>query len=524
MAIKNIEHNKETNTIIIEYEFKGKEWDQIFAKTKKQKIKELKIPGFRPGKAPQHEINRRITPVVVAYDAIEEAFKKEAEGIYKEAKEKYKNIVGQPVLIDLPVLGEDASVVKIKYPLLPDFSKYKISDVKVKPEKVSVTTSEIDEKIKEKLKDEILLFPIKKTEKTKKGDVVIINYKGYVKDVPFDGGEAEGFELKLGSGTFIGTFEEQLMDKKVGWKGEVKVKFPDNYPVDTLKGQDAVFQTEIVDAKRPEEVILNDEKIKSMNIPGITTLKQMQEVIKKELTVLKTINELNITLAKVVKELKEKHKPVIDDIIAVSFAEKKMEEVKQELKKQGIKLSEYLDLLEKTEEQFFKLVLEEEKDKLLNSLIGSNLFESVENKLKTTDDHRGLWAVETSMRSGLPLEMIMTFAFPKKDSKEKNGQALYESAVKEITFKEYVAEQLDSKIAEANKKAAYKIVDEKIKEAKKAKEEFEKKSQQKEEVVESKPVKEEKSKAKKTTTKKASTTKKTKTSTKQTKKETKSKK
>ncbi len=84
----------------------------------------------------------------------------------------------------------------------------------------------------------------------------------------------DSFDLKLGSKTFIDTFEDQLVGKTVGWKGEVNVTFPENYAVPTLKGQPAVFECEILDAKRLEEIKPTDENVKELHLPNVSNLEE----------------------------------------------------------------------------------------------------------------------------------------------------------------------------------------------------------------------------------------------------------
>nr|WP_307906982.1 trigger factor [Mycoplasmopsis bovis] len=86
MSAKSIELNKEKGSVVVEYEFSGEKWTNIFNKTKTNKIKKLKVDGFRPGKAPKHIVDKYVTPVAVASDSINEAYNVFADEIFEEVK------------------------------------------------------------------------------------------------------------------------------------------------------------------------------------------------------------------------------------------------------------------------------------------------------------------------------------------------------------------------------------------------------------------------------------------------------
>ena len=102
-----------------------------------------------------------------------------------------------------------------------------------------------------------------------------INFTGYVDGKEFNGGKGENYNLQLGSNTFIGGFEEQLIGSKAGDKVKVKVKFPDTYHSINLAGKDAEFDVEVIEVSEASQVELTDEFIKNtFNVDGLETLKE----------------------------------------------------------------------------------------------------------------------------------------------------------------------------------------------------------------------------------------------------------
>ena len=115
--------------------------------------------------------------------------------------------------------------------------------------------------------------PIKTKRASKIGDIVVIDFKGSVKGEPFDGGSAEGHQLELGSNQFIPGFEEQLVGKKAGSSIKVKVTFPEPYSQPTLAGQDAVFDTKLIEIRETSPIEINDEFAKLFGLDDLAALK-----------------------------------------------------------------------------------------------------------------------------------------------------------------------------------------------------------------------------------------------------------
>ncbi len=141
-------------------------------------------------KAPKHIVDKYVTPVAVASDSINEAYNVFADEIFEEVKKQHENVLQNAVLLELPVLDEESSVIKIEFPLLPDLSNIKLDEsIKTKVSKLKVTEADIDEYLNQLLSKNALVLPLDKKDKTKLGDVVTLKYKGFVNNEPFDGGE-----------------------------------------------------------------------------------------------------------------------------------------------------------------------------------------------------------------------------------------------------------------------------------------------------------------------------------------------
>lgn len=467
MSAKSIELNKEKGSVVVEYEFTGEKWTNIFNKTKANKIKKLKVDGFRPGKAPKHIVDKYVTPVTVASDSIHEAYNVFADEIFEEVKKQYENALQNAVLLELPVLAEESSVIKIEFPLLPDLSDIKLDEtIKTKVAKLKVTEADIDSYLDELLSKNALLMPLGKKDKTKLGDVVTLKYKGFVNNEPFEGGEADQFDLKLGSKTFIDTFEDQLVGKSVGWKGEVNVTFPESYAVPTLKGQPAVFECEILDAKRLEKIALDEKNVKELHLPNVSTIEEARAYAKEILTVKKYAEIQRNVIDSLVAELVEKHQFAISDILVATGAQKRLEEIKANLKTQGIKFNDYLDLIKTSEADFNKLVLSEEKEVTKRLLVHEELMKQFKDKAEISEENKNLWAINIAFgQQFIPLQFVLQYMKqnPLTEGEEQNGQ--FTEAIKEVAITRLILAQLDKKTSEQNDKVALELADKLIKQA-----------------------------------------------------------
>lgn len=250
---------------------------QIDAEATKQQGK-LKIDGFRKGKVPLEFIKNKYSAILLS-DAAETIVEKKVSDLIKENN---FNLISRPK-IDVKNLeiGKDFEF-SITFELFPEIPEIKYDKINLKRHKVKIDKKDIEEgknrliKSKAKWKEESSDY------KSKKGDKVKIDFLGKLNGEPFEGGKADGYELELGSKSFIDNFEDQLLDKKAGDEVEVKVKFPKDYHKKELAGQEATFDVKIHTISTPELPELTDEFLKeNFNIEN--TIK-LEEMIEKELS------------------------------------------------------------------------------------------------------------------------------------------------------------------------------------------------------------------------------------------------
>ena len=238
------------------------------------RLKELartaQMPGFRPGKVPVSVLRKKYGPSVLG-EVLERAVNDSSQ---QALAEKGLRPAMQPQ-IEITSFEDGGDLeYTIGVELLPEIKPVDFSKIKLER-----LIPKIDDAAMEKTLADIAAAQgdsaaIKDDRETKTGDVLVIDFLGQVGGEEFAGGKAEGYELTLGSGTFIPGFEEQLIGVKVGDKIEVKVKFPDSYGAAELSGKDAVFDVTVNELKETVPSAIDDELAKKVGMENLEALKK----------------------------------------------------------------------------------------------------------------------------------------------------------------------------------------------------------------------------------------------------------
>ena len=239
--------------------------------------KEANLPGFRPGKVPVLVVKNRFGKQVLG-----EVVRESVDNATKDTMEKNKLTPSSQPKIEIISFeeGEDLKA-KLSVEIMPEFEIPDLSSLEIVRPTVKVTDKEINDAVEKIAKENIGTKTIKNNRPAKKGDTVVIDFLGKVDDAPFEGGEAKGHNLKLGSNSFIPGFEDGLLGSEVGKKINVNVTFPKDYQAKNLAGKKAVFETTINEIKEDVELLINDEFAKTL---GMEDLKSLKSAVSDQIT------------------------------------------------------------------------------------------------------------------------------------------------------------------------------------------------------------------------------------------------
>lgn len=367
---------KEKNKVYFNVDVDWKDFEPKIDEAYKKIRSKINIPGFRKGKVPKMIIEQNYG-VQVFYD---EAINIMLQEIYPKALEELDlKVVDQPD-VDVKDFKENENInftfeVEVVPEFeLPNFEEIEVEDVKEEFDK-EVVTNEI-----ERLRNENARYTIIEDRKTKKGDIVKLDFKGYVDNEAFQGGEAKDYELEIGSNSFIPGFEDQLVDRAIGEEFDVNVKFPEEYHAEDLKGKDAKFICTINEIKVKELPELDDNF--ASDVSEFDTLKEFKADLRKKLKA--QFNEMidaqreNKVLDKVIEETKfDVPNRMIEDEV-----ENELRNFQYRLQAQGLNYEDYKKYTGNTDEEIKETFKEPAEKRVKLGLILEKYAQ--ENKLKAT--------------------------------------------------------------------------------------------------------------------------------------------
>lgn len=248
----------------------------------KQAGKELKMDGFRKGKVPAHVV-KAVHGEKLQQDAEAEAFKTLMDEGTKEAGLNAADIIGQPGFKKYDK-NENGIDVEIEISIKPQFEAEGYMDVVPAFDKPEVSDEEIDAKLKEIAAQQAPFEKISEEREVQDGDMTLIDFEGFLNGEAFEGGKAEKFNLKIGSGQFIPGFEEQLIGMKSGEEKTITVTFPENYQSAELAGKETEFKVTLHEIQEQVVPAIDDELAKKL-LQGDeeATLETLKEKVKEQI-------------------------------------------------------------------------------------------------------------------------------------------------------------------------------------------------------------------------------------------------
>ncbi len=353
----------EKNIIKLEITVEAERFNKSLKKSSAKNSKTINIPGFRKGKAPMNIIKKMYGEGVFFEDAINFC----CDDTYPEALKQHDiNPLDYPK-IDIIQIGEGKDFVyTASVEVVPEVEIGEYKGLEAKKTEYKVTDDEIENQLKgmqeknarveEKLDGVIAM-----------GNIAIIDFKGFVEGTAFEGGEGTDFELEIGSGSFIDTFEEQLVGLKVGESKEVKVNFPEAYGREDLNGKVATFNVTIKSMKEKELPAIDDEFAKEVS--EFDTLEELRNDIKKSLLVSSEDREkkefeeavIDVACSNVVMDIPE--------IMIKRETDIMLKDLEAKLKQQGLDLESYYQYTNNTEEKVRTFMKESAEKRVKTDLV-----------------------------------------------------------------------------------------------------------------------------------------------------------
>ena len=350
-------------------------------------FKDAKVDGFRKGHVPA--------------DVLEKKFKKEIEGeiLNHIISEEYRKAVEENNLSPIADIklekyenNEDNVEVVFTIPVLPEITLGDYKSVKVEKEALDVNDEKVNAEIEIMRSNAGKLKEVADDEAAKDKDVANINFEGFVDGEAFNGGKAEGFDLTLGSKSFIDTFEDQIIGHKKGDEFDVNVTFPEEYHAENLKGKPAVFKVKVNSIKRKEEAELNEDLAKELGYDSVEDLKAKtkENLIKREETRIENEHK-----GKVVDAVVEGVNFEIPEAIVEREIQFQINRFAQQLQMQGMSLNQYFEMTGQNIEKMRESIKESaeksvKRDLVLNEIAKAEKVEATEEEVNAELDRTAL--------------------------------------------------------------------------------------------------------------------------------------
>ena len=341
LQVEKLEKNMAKLTV----EVSAEQFEAALKTSYNKNKKKFNIPGFRQGKAPQAMIEKMYGASVLYEDAANAII----DDTYAQMlDESGLDIVSRPE-IDVEQIEKSkpfiyTAVVAIK----PEVTLGEYKGIEVERARPEVTDADIEAELK-KVQEKNSRLIVVEDRAVQDGDQTVIDFEGFVEGAPFEGGKAEDYSLTIGTHSFVDTFEEQLIGKKIGEETEINVTFPAEYHAAELAGKPALFKVTVKEIKIKEMPELDDEF--AGEVSEFETLDEYKADIKAKLSETKQKQATAENENNVIEKVVENAAMDIPEPMIVVQARSMVEDQARRMQQQGISLDQYLQLTNTTVEQ-----------------------------------------------------------------------------------------------------------------------------------------------------------------------------
>ena len=357
-----VEKTKDNEAKLI-IEVPAEDFDKAIDEAYEKNKDRFKVDGFRKGKVPR-EMIEKVYGVGVFYDDAANAVIPEA---YAEAaKESGLEIVARPEIQVTKIAAGNPMEFEAIVTLKPEVKLGKYKGVKVEKVEAEVTDEDVENRLNQDREQNARLVAADDKE-IEDGDQAIIDFEGFVDDKPFEGGKGEDYPLVIGSHSFIDTFEDQLVGKKVGDEVDVNVTFPEQYQAEELAGKPALFKVKIKEIKVKEYPEIDDEF--AQEVSEFDTLDEYKEDIRKKLTEAKESEAARETESRIIEAIVKDSKMDIPEKMIDTACDQMVEEFARNMQMQGIAFEQYLQMTGSTLEQMKEQVKPQAEARVQSSLV-----------------------------------------------------------------------------------------------------------------------------------------------------------
>ncbi|MCI2876019.1 trigger factor [Staphylococcus hominis] len=353
----------------------NKALDQAFKKV----VKQINVPGFRKGKVPRPIFEQRFGVEALYQDAVDILLPE----AYGEAIEETKiNPVAQPEINVTQIEKGKDFEFEATVTVEPEVKLGDYKGLEVEKQDSELTDKDLQDAIDHSL-GHLADMVVKEDGAVEEGDTVNIDFDGYVDGEQFEGGQADGYDLEIGSGSFIPGFEDQLVGVKTGEEKEVVVTFPEEYHAEELAGKEATFKTKVNEIKYKEVPELTDEIANELDSDA-NSVDEYKENLRKRLSEQKAQDAENAEKEEAINKATENTTIDIPQAMVDTELDRMVQEFGQRIQQQGLDLQTYFQISGQDESQLREQMKDDAEQRVKTNLTLSAIAD--EENIEVTDE------------------------------------------------------------------------------------------------------------------------------------------
>ncbi|HCI3289309.1 TPA: trigger factor [Staphylococcus aureus] len=369
------EGNEGLLTVTVPAEKVNKALDQAFKKV----VKQINVPGFRKGKVPRPIFEQRFGVEALYQDAIDILL----PDAYGEAIDEtdIKPVAQPEVSVTQIEKGKDF-IFEATVTVEPEVKLGDYKGLEIEKQETELSDDELQEAIDHSL-GHLAEMVVKEDGVVENGDTVNIDFSGSVDGEEFEGGQAEGYDLEIGSGSFIPGFEEQLEGMKVDEEKDVVVTFPEEYHAEELAGKEATFKTKVNEIKFKEVPELTDEIANELDAEA-NTVDEYKENLRKRLAEQKATDAENVEKEETITKATDNTTIDIPEAMVNTELDRMVSEFAQRIQQQGLDLQTYFQISGQDESQLREQMKDDAEQRVKTNLTLTAIAEA--EKIEATDE------------------------------------------------------------------------------------------------------------------------------------------
>ena len=342
MSVKSCE-KLEKSTVALTVEVSAADFEAAVEKAYRKQRGSIRMPGFRPGKAPRKMIENMYGAGVFYEEAVNIALPDAYSGAVKESE---LHVVGYPQ-VELLEVGKEGFSFKATVAVYPEVTLGQYKGVEAPRAEVNVTGEDVDARLKEMAERDSRMVSVE-DRPVENGDIVNIDFEGFLNGEPFDGGKSDSFDLEIGSGSFVPGFEEQLVGMNAGEEKDIDITFPEDYHAD-LAGKAVVFHVKANSIKVRELPALDDEFAK--DVSEFDTLDELKNDVREKLVKEREDAARRAFEDIVMSKVAEGIQADIPDAMVEDQAQRFVDNFRMQIQSQGIPYDQYMKMTGMDEEK-----------------------------------------------------------------------------------------------------------------------------------------------------------------------------